>query len=129
MPGDANPYGDIFGGWLMAQMDLAGGLYASKIVRGRAVTVAVDGMSFLRPVTVGDEVSVYCSVQNIGRSSISVEVQAWRRDRHGDDAQLVTEAIFTFVSIGSDCRPVAIERTEHVQSLLTVRQAEPSEPA
>ena len=108
MPGDANPYGDIFGGWLMSQMDLAAGLFASRLVRGRAVTVAVDAMSFLRPVSVGDEVSVYCSVERRGRTSLSLAVQAWRRDRHSDAAEMVTQGRFTFVAVGPDRRPAVI---------------------
>lgn len=117
MPGDANPYGDIFGGWLMAQMDLAGGLLAARLVGGRAVTVAVDGMSFLRPVTVGDEVSVYADVKAVGCTSLRVGVEAWRRDRHGESAELVTEAVFTFVAVDDERRPTpltsaAIQRIE-----------------
>jgi acyl-CoA thioesterase YciA len=108
MPSDANPYGDIFGGWLMAQMDLAAGLIASRRVRGRAATVAVDGMTFLRPVAVGDEVSIYGSVLSVGRTSLKVSVEAWRRDRHGDEEEMVTRATFVFVAIGVDRRPVKI---------------------
>ncbi len=108
MPSDANPYGDIFGGWLMAQMDLAAGLIASRRVRGRVATVAVDGMTFLRPVAVGDEVSIYGAVLSVGRTSLKLEVEAWRRDRHGDAAEMVTRATFVFVAIGADRRPVEI---------------------
>ena len=108
MPGDANPYGDIFGGWLMAQMDLAASLVASRRVRGRVATVAVDGMTFLRPVAVGDEVSIYGAVLSVGRTSIKINVEAWRRDRHGDEEEMVTRATFVFVAIGVDRRPVNI---------------------
>lgn len=108
MPGDANPYGDIFGGWLMAQMDMAAGLTASRYIRGRAVTVAVEAMTFLRPVQIGDEVSVFTEIAAVGRTSLRIDVQAWRRDRHGETAEKVTGAIFTFVAIGPDRRPRAI---------------------
>lgn len=108
MPADANPYGDIFGGWLMAQMDLAAGLLAARVVRGRAVTVAVDGINFLRPVSIGDEVSVYADPIAVGRTSLEINVQAWRRDRHAEAAEKVTEAIFTFVAIDEQRRPKVI---------------------
>lgn len=93
----------------MSQMDMAAGLVASRAVRGRAVTVAVDGMAFLRAVAVGDEVSVFASVTGRGRTSLRIEVQAWRRERHGDVAEKVTEAAFTFVAIGDDRRPRPID--------------------
>jgi acyl-CoA thioesterase YciA len=110
--GDANCYGDVFGGWLMSQMDTAAGLVASRRIRGRAVTVAVNGMAFLRPVCVGDEVSVYAEVTELGRTSMKIGVEAWRRDRHGELAEMVTQAIFTFVAIGDGGRPVPILRDE-----------------
>ena len=108
MPGNTNPYGDIFGGWLMGHMDLAAGAVAARCARGRAVTIAVDGIVFHHPVKVGDEVSVYAEVASTGRSSMKIAVQAWRRDRHCDDAQRVTEAHFTFVAIGPDGRPAPL---------------------
>ena len=80
MPANANVYGDIFGGWLMAQMDLAASSVASLHARGRAVTVSVEGMAFHRPVFVGDEVSVFGRLVKIGRTSMHVEVEAWARD-------------------------------------------------
>ena len=81
MPADANPNGDIFGGWLMSQMDLAGGTFAAHVARGRVVTVAVDGMTFHKPVNIGDQVSCYCTTERIGRTSISVRVETWIRPR------------------------------------------------
>lgn len=105
MPADANAYGDIFGGWLMSQMDSAAGLVAARTARGRAVTVAVDGMDFLLPVKVGDEVSVFAKVVRTGRTSMSIEVEAFRRDRHQEAVQKVTSATFTFVAIGADLKP------------------------
>jgi acyl-CoA thioesterase YciA len=99
MPADANPYGDIFGGWLMSQMDLAASNVASRVARGRASTVRVEAMNFLRPVRVGDVVSLYGRLIARGRSSMKIEVEAWRRARDGEDEEKVTEAVFTFVAI------------------------------
>jgi acyl-CoA thioesterase YciA len=104
MPADTNPSGDIFGGWLMAQMDLAGGSAAGRYARGRTVTVAVESMTFLRPVKVGDEVSLFARVVGSGRSSVRVAVEAWRRPVMGEMSK-VTEANFVFVAIGGDGRP------------------------
>jgi len=105
VPADTNVYGDIFGGWLMAQMDLAASSVASRHSGGRAVTIAVDGMTFHRPVFVGDEVSVFATLEEVGRTSMKVAVETWRRDRHSDEACLVTKARFTFVAISQDRRP------------------------
>jgi acyl-CoA thioesterase YciA len=108
MPADTNPSGDIFGGWLMAQMDLAGGTEAVRRARGRVATVAVDSMTFHRPVKVGDEVSLYARVIGVGRSSIKVFVEAWRRPALGESSK-VTEATFVFVAIGPDGRPRPVD--------------------
>ena len=108
MPADANPSGDIFGGWLMGQMDLAASSVASRRAQGRASTVAVDGMSFLSPVAVGDEVSLYAHLEAEGRTSMKIHVEAWRRARSGDDSLKVTEATFTFVAIGLDGKSRAL---------------------
>jgi acyl-CoA thioesterase YciA len=105
MPADTNPYGDIFGGWLLSMMDSAAGSVASRYSRGRAVTIAVDGMAFLRPVFVGDEVSVYARLTGTGRTSMKIAVEAWRRARHDDMSYKVTEARFTFVAVGEDRQP------------------------
>ena len=105
MPADANPNGDIFGGWLLAQMDLAGGNLAVRRARGRCATVAVDAMVFHRPVFVGDEVSCYGELLRTGRSSMSVRIEAWRRSLHGEEVGKVTEGVFTYVAIGADRRP------------------------
>lgn len=109
MPANSNVYGDIFGGWLMAQMDLAASSVASHHARGRAVTIAVEGMTFHRPVFIGDEVSVYARLVKTGRTSMQVEVEAWARDRHDDDLNKVTNAAFTFVAVGQDRRPRAVQ--------------------
>jgi acyl-CoA thioesterase YciA len=102
MPMDTNPYGDIFGGWLMSQMDLAASSVASRHSRGRAVTVAVDAMVFHKPVSIGDEVSVYSELIGVGRTSMRVRAEAWRRSRNDETTEKVTEAVFTFVAIGED---------------------------
>ncbi len=102
MPQDTNPYGDIFGGWLMAQMDLAAASVASRHSGGRASTVAVDAMAFHRPVAIGDEVSVYAKLVAVGRTSMKVDVEAWRRTRNENVFHKVTQAQFTFVAIGED---------------------------
>lgn len=108
MPADTNPAGDIFGGWLMAQMDLAAGNAAARRARGRCATVAVDGMVFHRPVAVGDEVSLYATIEHVGRTSMKIHVDAWRRDRFGEERFKVTEALFTFVAIDEAGRPRAV---------------------
>jgi acyl-CoA thioesterase YciA len=105
MPADANPNGDIFGGWLLAQMDLAGGSLATQRARGRCATVAVDGMKFHEPVFVGDEVSFYGELIRTGQTSMTVRIEAWRRHLPSDETRKVTEAIFTYVAIGEDRRP------------------------
>ncbi len=111
MPADANPYGDIFGGWLMSWMDSAAGSVASRHCGGRAVTIAMDGMEFLSPVFVGDELSVYASLVKTGRTSMTIEVEAWRRHRNEHHQHKVTQATFTFVAIDENRnpRPITVE--------------------
>ena len=105
MPADANAYGDIFGGWLMSLMDSAAGLVAARRAKGRAVTIAMDGMQFHAPVHVGDEVSVYARLDRVGRTSMTIAVESWSRDRHGEEVRKVTEARFTFVAIDEHRQP------------------------
>ena len=105
MPADANPNGDIFGGWLLSQMDLAGGAVARRRAKGRTATVAITGMSVHRPVLVGDEVTCYASILRIGRTSITVKVESWVRRGTSAEQIDVTEGIFTYVAIDSDRRP------------------------
>ena len=105
MPADANAYGDIFGGWLMSLMDMGAGLVAARHSHGRAVTVAMDGMQFLAPVKVGDEVSVYGELVKQGRTSMTIALDAWRRHRHEDESAKVTEATFTFVAVDEAGKP------------------------
>ncbi len=105
MPADANANGDIFGGWLLSQMDMAGGAVAAQRARGRVATVAITAMTFHLPVLVGDEVSCYGEVVKIGRSSIAVHVESWVRRGLSAERIKVTEGLFTFVAIGPDRRP------------------------
>ena len=109
MPADTNANGDIFGGWVMSQMDQAGGIAAVERSQGRAVTVAVDAMTFIRPVRVGDVLCVYTRIERVGRSSMKIEVEAWARRFRTQLREQVTEATFTFVAIDDDGRPRTIE--------------------
>ena len=110
MPANANPSGDIFGGWIMAQMDIAGGIHAYEIAKGRVATVAVDAMSFHLPVYVGDVVSCYCSTTRIGNTSIAILVETWVRRRTSGAVEKVTEGLFTFVAIDQDGKPRSVPR-------------------
>jgi len=112
MPADANPSGDIFGGWLMAQMDIAGGIVAGLRARGRVATVAVDGMTFHEPVFVGDLVSCYAEVTRIGRTSITVAVETIVRRRRSGEAVRVTEGRFVYVALDGDGRPRPVPAAE-----------------
>ena len=105
MPADANPAGDIFGGWVLSQMDIAGGICAAERAQCRTVTVALDRMHFIRPVKIGDVLCVYTDIERIGKSSLDIHVEAWvQRDRSRRMVK-VTEARFTFVALGADGRP------------------------
>jgi acyl-CoA thioesterase YciA len=112
MPADANANGDIFGGWLMSEMDLAAGNLAARVSRGRCATVSVDAMSFLRPVKIGDEVSVYCTLLATGRTSMKINVEAWRRARITEEEYRVTKAVFTFVAIDAEGKSRPIDQPE-----------------
>ncbi len=112
MPADTNPAGDIFGGWLMSQMDLAAGSVAALASRGRSATIAVEGMKFHRPVKVGDEVSLFAELTHVGRSSMQIHVEAWRRARESDDSEKVTEATFTFVAIDANGAPRPVPKVD-----------------
>ncbi len=105
MPGDTNSSGDIFGGWVLSQMDIAGGICAGQRAQGRVVTAAIEAMSFIRPVKVGDVLGVYTYITRVGSSSLDIRVEAWvRRDRIGV-REKVTEATFTFVSVSDEGCP------------------------
>jgi acyl-CoA thioesterase YciA len=112
MPADTNPSGDIFGGWLMSQMDIAGGVLASQIAEGRIATVAVDAMTFLRPVYVGDVVCVYGDIERIGTTSVVLHLESWVLRRNQPPRIKVTEATFTFVAIDAEGRPRPVRKDE-----------------
>ncbi|HUN94743.1 MAG TPA: acyl-CoA thioesterase [Bradyrhizobium sp.] len=109
MPADANANGDIFGGWLLSQMDLGGGVFASKIASSRTVTVAIEAMNFRKPVFVGDLVSVHANLVRIGRTSITVHLEAWVLRRKEVQSILVTDGNFTYVAIDDHGHPQAVK--------------------
>lgn len=112
MPADTNQNGDIFGGWLLSQMDIGGGIFASKVAKSRTVTVAIEAMNFRKPVFVGDVVSVHVNLVRIGKTSVTVRVEAWVMRRKEMHSILVTDGNFTYVSIDDNGRPQAIEPGE-----------------
>jgi acyl-CoA thioesterase YciA len=109
MPADTNPSGDIFGGWLLSRMDIAGMITAGEVAGGRVATVAVDSMAFLTPVHVGAVVSCYCDVLEVGRSSIRIVVEVWINSKHDGEPLKVTEGEFVFVAIDENGRTRAIQ--------------------
>lgn len=104
MPANTNPYGDIFGGWLMSQMDLGGAILAQEIAQGRVTTVAVGSMVFLRPVPVGATVSVYAAELEVGRTSIRTMIEVWIKDPRNKSLTKVTEGEFVYVAIDDNGR-------------------------
>jgi acyl-CoA thioesterase YciA len=111
MPKDTNPSGDIFGGWLMSQMDLGSSILAGKTANSRVVTVAMEGMSFLQPVGVGDTVACYAWIEKIGRTSMTIPVEVWaRRYRSGEEIR-VTQGVFIYVAVDADGKPIPVKRT------------------
>ena len=111
MPADTNPSGDIFGGWIMSQMDLGSGIIAAKTAQSRVVTVAMDGMSFLQPVQVGDTVACYAWVEKIGRTSMTIPVEAWVQRYMSGEQVRVTRAVFTYVAVDSEGKPIPVRRS------------------
>jgi acyl-CoA thioesterase YciA len=105
MPGDTNANGDIFGGWVLSRMDQAGGIAAVQRTRGRSVTVAVDAMTFIRPVRVGDVLEVYTEIEYIGCTSMKVHIEAWARRFRTYVQEKVTDASFTFVAVDDHGKP------------------------
>jgi len=110
MPADTNQNGDIFGGWLLSQMDVAGGVFAANVTKSRTVTVAIEAMNFRKPVYVGDLVSVYATLARVGRTSITVRLEAWVTRRKESQLILVTDGHFTYVSIDDHGRPQPVQR-------------------
>ena len=108
MPADTNPSGDIFGGWLMSQMDLAAGNMAGRVALGRCATVSVDALHFVSPVKVGDEVTLYASLHHVGHTSMSIHIDVWARSRHSTASRKVTDGTFVFVALddNGEKRPV-----------------------
>jgi len=110
MPADTNPNGDIFGGWIMSQMDLGSGIIAAKTAKARVVTVAMEGMSFLEPVCVGDTVACYAWVEKIGRTSMTIPVEVWvERYMSGEEGR-VTHGVFTYVAVDQEGKPIPVRR-------------------
>ena len=111
MPADANQHGDIFGGWVMSQVDIAGGMVAARLARGRVATVAVKEFVFKQPVQIGDVLSFYVEVLRVGRTSITVEVEVYAERRPADPTTVkVTEATLTYVAVDREGRPRPVPR-------------------
>jgi acyl-CoA thioesterase YciA len=110
MPADANSNGDIFGGWIMSQMDLGAGIAAKKRSRSRTVTVAVDAMVFRQPVHIGDTVHVHADITQVGNTSMKINIEVWAQCWESEKSWKVTEAIFTYVAVDSYGRPHAVDR-------------------
>lgn len=109
MPADTNPSGDIFGGWVLSQMDIAGAIAARKVAGARVVTVAVTAMTFIAPVKVGDVVCVYTRIERQGRTSITVAIESWTVHHHTSGRTKVTEGLFVFVALGADGKKVELQ--------------------
>jgi acyl-CoA thioesterase YciA len=111
MPADANPNGDIFGGWVLSQMDIAGGTAAGQRANGRVATVAVDAMTFHKPVRIGDILCCYASLERIGRTSLAYKIEAWAvaAGVYREERVLVTEGLYTFVAIDAQGRPRPVD--------------------
>ena len=108
MPSDTNPWGDVFGGWLLAQMDIAAGLMAGEVAQGRAATVSVENVVFHRPISVGQAVCIYARVTKVGRTSMAIKLEVWARGlvhQYEPDHEFVTEAVFHYVAVDADGRP------------------------
>ena len=110
MPKDTNRDGDIFGGWLVAQMDLGSAILAAKVARARVVTVAIEAMAFLQPVHVGDTVACYARVEKIGRTSMTIPVEVWAHRYMTGEEIRVTRAVFVYVAVDADGKPIPVKR-------------------
>ncbi len=112
MPADTNANGDVFGGWLVSQMDLGGAVLARNVARSRVVTVAIDAMSFVAPVNIGDTVTCYARVDKIGRTSLKIALEVWAQHFSGKPAQCVTRGLFTYVAIDEQGKPHPVQRDQ-----------------
>lgn len=110
MPADANPAGDIFGGWVMSQMDLAAFVRANDVAGGRTVTVAVNEIVFKKPVKIGDTLCVYTHIEKIGRTSVTLKIEAWTRRHYRDSREKVTEAVFIMVAVDENGEPRPVRK-------------------
>ena len=110
MPADTNANGDIFGGWVLSRMDQAGGIRGVERAKGRVVTIAVEAMTFIRPVRVGDVLEVFTDVESIGRTSMKIHIEAWVKRFQTHDDEKVTDATFTFVAIDENGKPRPIPK-------------------
>jgi acyl-CoA thioesterase YciA len=108
MPSDTNANGDIFGGWVLSQMDQAGGIAAVEKAQGRVVTIAIEAMTFIRPVKVGDVLCVYTVVDQVGRTSIKIHIEAWAQRFRTHHREKVTDGTFTFVAVDETGRPRSV---------------------
>ena len=109
MPADTNAAGDIFGGWVMSQMDMAAAVRANERCNGRTVTVAADAIVFRQPVKVGDTLCVYTAIDRVGRTSITVRIEVWARRRYSPQRDHVTEGRFTMVAVDASGAPRAVD--------------------
>lgn len=110
MPADANPAGDIFGGWVMSQMDLAAFVRANDVAQGRTVTVAVNEIVFKKPVKIGDTLCIYTRIEKVGRTSITLKIEVWTRHYSARSRDKVTEAIFIMVAVDDEGNPRAVKK-------------------
>lgn len=112
MPADANPAGDIFGGWVMSQMDLAAFVRANDVAGGRTVTVAVHEIVFKKPVKIGDTLCIYTRIEKVGRTSVTLKIEAWTRRHYQDSRDKVTEAVFIMVAVDDNGAPRPVRRAD-----------------
>ena len=112
MPADTNANGDIFGGWVMAHMDQAGGIAGVERAQGRVVTVKVDSMTFIAPMKVGDVLEIYTAIESVGRTSMKIRIEAWAQRFQTTRSDKVTDALFTFVAVDDNGKPRPVPRTD-----------------
>ncbi|MCC2095524.1 MAG: acyl-CoA thioesterase [Hyphomicrobiales bacterium] len=112
MPADTNANGDIFGGWVMAHMDQAGGIAGVERAQGRVVTVKVDSMTFIAPMKVGDVLEIYTTIESVGRTSMKIRIEAWAQRFQTTRSDKVTDALFTFVAVDDNGKPRPVPRTD-----------------